>query len=60
MPHGQPHTGRAIAAGVAGLGLGLLSSNRANYGTENAPITGYQGTVPDYTMVREGVLDNDF
>jgi hypothetical protein len=57
MPHGQPHTGRAIAAGVAGLGLGLLSSNRANYGTENAPITGYQGTVPDYTMVREGVLD---
>jgi hypothetical protein len=43
--------------GLAGLGLGLLSANRANYGTENAPVTGYQGTVPDYTMVREGVLD---
>ena len=49
--------GRGLAAGIAGLGLGLLSSNRANYGTENAPVTGYQGTVPDYTMVREQVLD---
>ena len=45
------------AVGLAGLGLGLLSANRANYGTENAPVTGYQGSVPDYTMVREGVLD---
>ncbi len=49
--------GAKIGLGIGALGLGILSANRANYGTENAPPSGYQGVVPDYTLVRENVLD---
>ena len=49
--------GAKIGLGIGALGLGVLSANRANYGTENAPPSGYQGVVPDYTLVREIVLD---
>ena len=45
--------------GLGSLGLGYLSARRANYGTENAPPTGYQGSVPDYSLVRERVLGTD-
>lgn len=47
----------SLPLGIAGLAYGLFSGNRANYGRENAPPTGYQGVVPDYTLVRENVLD---
>ncbi len=61
MPHNpnHPSVGSAggIPLGIAGLAYGLFSGNRANYGQENAPPTGYQGEVPDYTLVRENVLD---
>ena len=47
----------SLPLGIAGLAYGLFSGNRANYNRENAPPTGYQGVVPDYTLVRENVLD---
>ena len=43
--------------GLAGLGFGLTSGNRANYGMENAPASTYQGGIPEYDFVREQVLD---
>jgi len=43
--------------GLAGLGFGLTSGNRANYGIENAPASTYQGGIPEYDFVREQVLD---
>ena len=55
MPHNPNHP--SWGRGIAGLAYGLFSGSRANYGQENAPPTGYQGEVPDYTLVRENVLD---
>ena len=52
-------TAAKLGLGLGALGLGYASARRANYGTENAPPTGYQGTVPDYSLVRERVLDTD-
>jgi hypothetical protein len=46
-----------IALGLGALYAGKRLGDRANYGTENAPPTGYQGDIPDYSLVREGVLD---
>jgi hypothetical protein len=43
--------------GLAGLGLGLTSGSRANYGMDNAPASTYQGGIPEYDFVREQVLD---
>tara|TARA_R110000803_G_scaffold21371_1_gene53888 strand:+ start:450 stop:1877 length:1428 start_codon:yes stop_codon:yes gene_type:complete len=46
-----------VALGLGALYAGKRLGDRANYGTENAPPTGYQGDVPDYALVRENVLD---
>ena len=45
------------ALGLGALALGYQSYKDANYSTENAPPTGYQGDTPDYALVRENVLD---
>ena len=46
-----------VALGLGSLYAGKRLGDRANYGTENAPPTGYQGDIPDYSLVRENVLD---
>lgn len=46
-----------VALGLGSLYAGKRLGDRANYGTENAPPTGYQGDIPDYSLVREQVLD---
>ena len=46
-----------IALGLGSLYAGYRLGDRANYGAENAPPTGYQGDIPDYSLVRENVLD---
>jgi len=53
---GLPWQGK-VALGLGALGLGYQSYKDANYSTENAPPTGYQGDTPDYALVRENVLD---
>ena len=52
----MPFEGK-VALGLGALGLGYQSYKDANYSTENAPPTGYQGDIPDYALVRENVLD---
>ncbi len=52
-----PEDWKKLITGLAGAGLGAASYNRANYGVENAPPSGYQGSIPDYSLVREQVLD---
>ena len=46
-----------VALGLGSLYAGKRLGDRANYGAENAPPTGYQGDIPDYALVRENVLD---
>jgi hypothetical protein len=53
----DPEDWKRLITGLAGAGLGAAGYNRANYGVENAPPSGYQGSIPDYSLVREQVLD---